>query len=81
MWFLFSISSFYSSKYRPKFVQHITTTVLTEFEQQNGMKLLKGSALKFIPFEKEEFWLEVKPSRIPTQSFFFPKPSFISRNS
>jgi len=50
---------------RPKFVQHITTTVLTEFEQQNGMKLLKGSALKFIPFEKEEFWLEVKPSQIP----------------
>ncbi len=48
---------------RPKFVEHITQAVIPLDEQEEGMILLAKSAFKYIPFEKESDWLEVKLSR------------------
>lgn len=47
---------------RPKLVQHIEVEVIAQDEKELGMILLGGSSLRYIPFDKEPLWLEVKES-------------------
>ncbi len=49
--------------FRSKRLEHLTQAILSPEEQEYGLTLLAHSLLKYIPYERESDWLEVKPSR------------------